>query len=97
MIEKQKIESAVFEAVEQVNKLLPPKLRLGRTLDEPIVSENSKLDSLGLINFLVSLEQQLEKHTGEKIILTKESDYDENSFGTIGKLVDHIAGQMDSK
>jgi acyl carrier protein len=94
MIEKQDIQNAVFEAMEQVNRLLPRNLRLNKSLDELLVARDSKLDSLGLINFLVGCEEQIEIKTGKKIILTGETNYADEYFGTIGRLIEYISGKL---
>ncbi|MGH8016284.1 MAG: hypothetical protein ACREBV_08850 [Candidatus Zixiibacteriota bacterium] len=92
----QKIETAVFSAIEQLNRQLPSKSRLKKRLDEFIIDKKSKLDSLGLINFLVGCEQEIEKETGHKIILTGDEAFQNvnDTFRTVGTLISFISKRI---
>jgi acyl carrier protein len=50
--------------VDDVNLQLPADGRLEKSLQEVLVGEKSKLDSLGMVNFLVAVEEKLEAELG---------------------------------
>ena len=49
----------VYDAIEVVNRQLPASRRLAKSLDTVIVGPSGSLDSLGLINFVITLEERV--------------------------------------
>ena len=70
----EKIRAAVDNAVDQVNAMQAS----GRTVDKSpgtvLVGDQAVLDSLGVVNLIVALEQQLEDDAGISIPLTENPD-----------------------
>jgi hypothetical protein len=62
----------VFAAVDIVNRQLPPHRRLERSPDTIIIGEGASLDSLGIVNFVHAIEQQIEEATGRPMNLLRE-------------------------
>lgn len=55
----ERIESAIFDALEEVNLTLPESMQLERSADSVIFGRGGKLDSLGLVNFVLAVEEKL--------------------------------------
>jgi acyl carrier protein len=55
----ERIESAILEAVDEVNLTLPDAMQLERAADAVIFGRGGKLDSLGLVNFVLAVEEKL--------------------------------------
>lgn len=55
----ERIRTAIFEAVDEVNLTLPDGMRLERNADAVIFGRGGKLDSLGLVNFVLAVEEKL--------------------------------------
>ena len=68
---KDQIESAIFEAMDEVNAVLPENMQLERTQEAVIFGRGGKLDSLGLVNFVLAVEEKLTK-LGIDVSLTDE-------------------------
>ncbi|PYR23150.1 MAG: hypothetical protein DMF98_19030 [Acidobacteria bacterium] len=49
----------VYDAIDVVNHQLPASRRLAKSLDTVIVGPYGSLDSLGLINFVITLEERV--------------------------------------
>ena len=72
MISKEKIIQVIYAAVEEINKHLPGESGLEKSFDSVIIGKGAKLDSLGLVNFIVELELKITKEFGSVITLANE-------------------------
>ena len=90
---------AVFAAVSDLNRQLPPELRLALSRDTPLVGVGGRLDSLGLINLVVAVEQHVEDDLSVQIVLTEQDTLAraESVLATIGTLTDHIETMLSGK
>jgi len=91
-VDRQRIINCVFSAIEQVNATRAPEEAVLPAIDTVLVSDQSGLDSLGLINFVVALEDQLSQAFGRQIPLA-ESALDPSArrhFATVADLADHL-------
>lgn len=72
MVKKNLIEKLIFESLEDLIKETGIKLKISTPEDTPIFGAKSKLDSLGLVTFLVSLEQKIEDYFDVEITIADE-------------------------
>ena len=87
------VTSAVFRAVERVNEVLAPSQQLAPSRDSLLLEDGTKLDSLAVINVLLSVEDEIRDTFGREITLTgEESDGDirPESLRTIGTLIEAL-------
>ena len=54
-----RIKSLIFNAIELTNEAQDDDIRLNKDINEIIKGDNSKLDSVGLVNFLLNTEEVL--------------------------------------
>jgi len=96
---KERILRAIFTAVEDLNQQLPPEEQLEQSTDTVLLGKAGKLDSLGLVNLVVAVEEQVEKDFGVTITLADERALSQKSspFRTIGTLADYIQNLMDNR
>ena len=66
---------------------------IARDRATPLLGEGSALDSLAVVTFLVSVEEQLESEMGQAIRLVDERAMSKRAspFRTLGTLADHIS------
>lgn len=88
------ITHLIFNAIDQVNELLPSERCLEKT-PETILSnksEQSSLDSLGMVNFIVALEQLISEEMGVSVSLADDLiiSEEQNPFQTVSILADNI-------
>jgi len=96
---REKILQSVYSAIDEINRQLSAEQKLNKAVDTILLGDNGKLDSLGIINFIVLTEQEIEKKIGAKIILTNIDALTQMKkyFRTVGSLVDYIALLLEVK
>jgi len=83
---------AVLAAVTDLNRQLPPERRIALARETPLYGPGGHLDSLGLINLIVGVEQHVEQDLSASVVLTDSETLSkaESLLATIGTLADHI-------
>ncbi|MZH13720.1 MAG: acyl carrier protein [Nitrospinae bacterium] len=87
---KQDILQLIHSAVDEVNESLSEERRLGKSNDTILLGETGSLDSLGLINFIVAVENRAEKTLGLNLNLGEAMTDPETPLKTIDSLADFI-------
>ena len=89
MNNKSDIVAAIFRAIDEINKQLPPEKKLVKNEDAPINTKD--LDSLNMVNFLIGVEEQLQLDCGLEIDLAASlSPSAEVPFKTVAELSNFI-------
>lgn len=99
MENKEKVIQAIYSAIDEVNRLLPKRLRSDKSPDAVIIGKGGKLDSLGLVNLIVAIEEKIEEEFGVKISLTNEEAMSETNrpLRSIRALTDYISLLLEEK
>lgn len=99
MISQEKITQILFNAVDDLNQLLPRDRRLGKSIETILSGPIGGLDSLGLINFIVATEQKIQEELDIVLSLAdgKAMALPYNPFETIGTLAGYISGILKDK
>jgi acyl carrier protein len=86
------IQSAILSAIKEVNEILPPEMRLSNDPEAVIFGKGGKLDSLGLVNLVLAVEERLAER-GWKVSLTDERAMSQNRspFRSIEALTSFVA------
>ena len=92
MTKKEKIITAVYAAIDQLNELLPENSRLEKSLYAPLVDKSGKLDSLAIVNLVVATEEKIDEIFNSTISLIEgiTNLQEHNHFETVGSLVEYI-------
>jgi hypothetical protein len=92
------VQKAIDAAVGDVNLTL--RKEDGPLTSDPalvLVGEGGRLDSLGLVNFVVALERRLAEHTGRNVsVIDLLTSGDGIPFDTLGSLRDLLVRRMES-
>lgn len=83
----EQITQIICDAIGEVNESLEPEQK---TLDTVLLGESQILDSLGLVNLVVTVEQKIERTLKKKISLFDVIMADDQSQLTVGTLAQHI-------
>lgn len=96
MTDVNSILKVISSATDGFNAQQPDGSKLGEAPDTILVGPGGVLDSLGLVLFMVSLEERLRAELGKSIALLDEAALaDENGpFRTVGSLANHITEQL---
>jgi acyl carrier protein len=77
-------------AIGRVNELLPADQPLSKDPQTPLLGPNGRLDSMGFVNLLVSLEEELDAQLGLTVVLADEISAEEG-ISTISDLHSALA------
>ncbi len=72
MADKEQIIEIIYSAFDDINEELPKKNRLEKKVDEIIYGNEGKLDSLGLVNLIVSIESAIDDELDKQIVIANE-------------------------
>ena len=94
---RARVAGVLLDSVAELNSQLSPAQRLPQSLDAPLTGSEGRLDSLGLINFIVIAEQKLEEEFGRRICLTDENIVGAQAaaFATLGTLAEYLVLSVD--
>ena len=96
---KEQVTQIIFETVDEINKNLAQDKQLEKSELTILFGKDGILDSLGLVNFIVTAEQKIKKSTGSMIALADESAMSQQSspLKTIGSLISYIVDLLEKK
>ena len=91
-MEINKIEETIFKAIDELNDQLSEENQLTKSSETVLYGKNGHLDSLGLVNLLVIIEQNIEDKFNQSITIADERAVSQNHspFKTIDTLVIYI-------
>ena len=89
---KEDILKIVLETIDYYNQDLDEESKIKKDLKAPLYGGKSNLDSLGLVSFIVCLEQDLEEKLNKTFSLADEKAMSRKSspYESINTLVDLI-------
>jgi len=92
MGDRKIIENLIITSVKEINEQSPQEQQLGQSRESVLYGKDGKLDSLGLVNLLVIIEQNIEDEFDVSITIADEKAMSQkhSPFRTIGTLTDYI-------
>ena len=86
------IENLIITSIKEINEQLPQEQQFSTTLKTVLFGKDGKLDSLGLVTLLVTIEQNIEDEFDVSITIADERAFSQkrSPFRTIGTLADYI-------
>lgn len=99
MTNNEIIMQAVMEAINELNGQLPKEEKIEKSANAALFGSGGKLDSLGLVSLITTVEQKIEEKFGITATLLEDIDLLENNnpFDTVSHLVDYIASVLEKK
>ena len=97
-IDKQ-IKNCIYEAIDEVNILLPDEKKLKQSLDVVLFGKGVELDSLNIINFIITLERSINtKFSIENFSLLNDSmsEQDIHLFNNGLSLLEFIKSKLNT-
>ena len=89
---------AVYSTIDDVNLTLPAEGRLSKSPETALFGEDGRLDSVGLINFVIAAEQKLQETFGVPLSLTGEETISRQNevFRNVRSLVNHVVSLVEA-
>lgn len=96
MTVSERVVDAVNGAVDDLNEILGPEERLGKSPDVALIGKDARLDSLGLVNLIVLVEEKIQQEFGVGITLVDERAMSQSKspFRTLGSLAKFVEEQL---
>jgi len=73
MLTKDAIIEIILKSLDEINKMNNSKIQL--SVDTKLFGSNSSLDSLGFVNLITSIEENIEELTGNYIPIADEKAF----------------------
>ena len=96
MNQNKKILALITQIANEFNEQLEFKIDLERGGDAPLFGRDGVLDSLGLVSFVVAVEQAIESELGVTLTVADEKAMSQkhSPFRTIGALANYVEDLM---
>lgn len=90
---EDRVRAAIYRAVDEVNEGLPPERRLEKSPQTVLFGKGGRLDSLGLVGFIVEVEQKIEEEFNVSLTLADERAMSQqhSPFMTLDALSAYVA------
>jgi len=97
MAEREKVEKAVFEAIDKMNAQLPKGVVIEKSEDAALYGKSGKLESLDFVAFIMEVETAVQNEFDVEFMLTDENMLSKESspFLTVGSLIEHIEEDLE--
>jgi acyl carrier protein len=97
IVERQVVLKTIFATIDEINEIQPEDQKLDKLPETHLFGQKGKLDSLGLVNFIVSLEQRIAEEFGVALTLADEKalSREKSPFLTVESLTDYIIEQIE--
>tara|TARA_B100000989_G_C19525590_1_gene466686 strand:+ start:1948 stop:2256 length:309 start_codon:yes stop_codon:yes gene_type:complete len=94
----ERIKKCIFYSIDEWNKKSTEENKLHKSDETVLMGENSKLDSLGIVNFIVSVEENIEDEFDQSILLADEKamSSEESPFSNVNSLSNYIASLLEN-
>lgn len=95
----EKVLHSLFRAIEEINRQRSARDKLEKAGRTVLLGGPSKLDSLGLINLMVTVEQKIEEDFGVAITLASRKDLfrERSPLATVATLAEYVASLLAEK
>ena len=90
------VVEAINSAVDDLNEVLDPEERLAKSPDVALIGKDARVDSLGLVNLIVLVEEKIQQRFGVGITLVDERamSLSKSPFRTLGSLAEFVEEQL---
>lgn len=97
MSDRKRLMDAVYEAVDELNGMRSPDKQVPKSPETILSGPGAVLDSLGLVNLVVAIEEKVEDGLGVTINLADQKAVSEkyNPFRTLGTLIDYAGSLLE--
>ena len=96
MTASQPVLDAINQAVDDLNEILDPEERLDKSPEIVLIGKDARLDSLGLVNLIVLVEEKVQERFGVGLTLVDERamSHSKSPFRTLGSLADFVEERL---
>jgi acyl carrier protein len=92
-MEREQIRNAIFRAIDRVNELSLDESALVNGEADVLVGEGAALDSMGFVNFVVAVEEEMAPISDQSVDLVQilnPPNTNGTQVSTVGQLIDFL-------
>ncbi|HEY0322622.1 MAG TPA: hypothetical protein VGC66_16835 [Pyrinomonadaceae bacterium] len=99
MSKRERIVSAVYSAVDDLNSQLPSGVAIEKSPDAPLYGKSGKLESLDFVTFIMEVEEKVRAEFGVDVMITDENllSKEKSPFSTLGTLAEYLEGVLENE
>lgn len=99
MIDQERIQKAIYIAVDKVNKQLPGGTKLEKSADAILYGASGVLESLDFVTFIMEIEEQIQEEFGVDLMITDENllSKEKSPFSTLGTLTEYLSKVLEEQ
>ena len=92
MASDERIRTAVFSAVDELNSQLPAGVTVEKSLDVPLYGAGGKLESLDFVTLIMEVEEKINAEFGTDITIADENllSKEKSPFSTLRTLIEYL-------
>ena len=92
MAEDDRIQKAVYAAVDELNQQLPGGVQLEKSLDAPLYGASGKLESLDFVTLIMEVEEKINAEFATDITIADENllSKEKSPFSSLGTLIEYL-------
>jgi acyl carrier protein len=92
MASDERIRTAVFSAVDELNSQLPAGITVEKSLDVPLYGAGGKLESLDFVTLIMEVEEKINTEFGTDITIADENllSKEKSPFSTLRTLIEYL-------
>ena len=97
-VNRENVLQVMFAVIDEVNETSTPDQQLEKSIETHLFGNDGKLDSIGLVNLIVSLEQGIADEFGLAVTLADEKAFSQkmSPFRTVDSLTDYVMERLQS-
>lgn len=98
-MESEKIVQIIYDVIDETNAQLPADRQIEKSGDAVLFGSNGKLESLGIVHFIVAVEDRVREELGVGITLADERAMSRKSspFRSVASLSSYISELIGQK
>ncbi len=91
------LEEVIYPAIDEINSDKENDIRLQKAKTAELIGPNTVLDSIGLVNFIMIVEEKIQEKTGRSITLASDKAMSRKSspFRTLASLEEYIGESLE--
>ena len=92
MSDVERITTAVYTAVDELNKQLPKSAQVEKSMDAPLYGARGKLESLDFVTFIMEVEEKIKTEFGLDITIADENllSKEKSPFSSLQTLIEYL-------
>lgn len=92
MATDERISTAVYSAVDELNQQLPAGVQVEKDLDAPLYGASGKLESLDFVTLIMEVEEKINAEFGTDITIADENllSKQKSPFSTLRTLIEYL-------